>query len=94
MFSTVDARVLQAWRVEGDRRARVGIPRALKDAADRAEALPSEARLWEIAWELAHREADSGPGRLAVEVWEVHYGADMRPSPRRLRAVEVDVPGP
>jgi hypothetical protein len=86
MFSTVDARHLQAWRQEDGAWAPVELPPDLEDAAERAEALPSRARLRSLARALAR----SGPGApVRVEVWETRFDAAMQPVPRRLRAEEV-----
>jgi hypothetical protein len=90
MFSAVDARHLQAWRLEGAAWARVEIPPELDDAAERAEALPSRSRLRSLARALA----EDGPGApVRVEVWETRFDAAMQPLPRRLRAEEVDAGG-
>jgi ferric-dicitrate binding protein FerR (iron transport regulator) len=90
MFSTVDARHLVAWRLTQEGWARVGLPDGLADAAERAEALPTAARLRRLAGDVARTEP--GAPALRVEVWETRFGPGMRPAPRRL-AVEELGPG-
>jgi hypothetical protein len=86
MFSTVDERRLFAWRVEAGGLRRLELPNDLDDAAERAEALPSEARLRAIADSLVAREP--GGGAVRVEVWEARFGPSMAPELHRLRSVE------
>jgi hypothetical protein len=88
MFSTVDERRLLAWRVGPGGGRPLELPEELEDAADRAEALPSEARLRAVAQALG--AAAPGEGALRVEVWETRFDTEMRPQARRLAAVEVD----
>ena len=86
MFSTVDERQLSAWRVGPDGEAPLELPEELEDAAERAEALPSEGRLRALAEALASRAAGGG---VRVEVWEMRFGPAMEREPRRLGAAEV-----
>jgi hypothetical protein len=91
MFSTVDERRLVAVAVGAQGEERIELPAALGDAAERAEALPTEARLRAIAEELA---ADPPPvaRALRIEVWETRFGPAFEPRFERLRAVSVEVP--
>jgi hypothetical protein len=91
MFSTVDERRLVAVSVGAQGEERIELPRALEDAAERAEALPTDARLRAIAEALA---ADPPPVARAVrvEVWETSFGTAFEPRYARLGAVQVEVP--
>ena len=93
MFSTVDERRLVAISVGAQGEERIALPEAFDDAADRAEALPTEARLRAIAEEIA---ADPPPVAHAVrvEVWETRFGPAFEPRFERLGAVQVEVPAP
>jgi hypothetical protein len=90
MFSTVDERHLLAIAVGADGERAIELPYALDDAADRAEALPTESRLRAIAAEIAD---DPPPGARAVrvEAWEMHFGPAFERRPERLRAALVEV---
>jgi hypothetical protein len=93
LFSTVDERRLVAVAVGAQGEERLALPEAFDDAAERAEALPSEARLRAIAEGLA---ADPPPVARAVrvEVWETRFGPAFEPRHERLGAVQVEVPAP
>jgi hypothetical protein len=88
MFSTVDQRRLLAFEegAGGDRP--LDLPAALDDAAERAEALPTESRLRAIARALAGDAAGNGVP-VRVEVVEVDFDRAMAPHPRRLAVVRV-----
>jgi hypothetical protein len=91
MFSTVDTREVHAWRISAGGEERLALPRDLEEAARRAEALPSERRVADLARDLARSgPADAG---VRVEVWETRFGSSMRPEPRRLRSVTLGVRG-
>ena len=64
MFSTVDERHFRALRIDAEGEQPVELPPELEDAAERAEALPSEARLRALAGALATDPALAG-GDLA-----------------------------
>ena len=93
MFSTVDERRLVAVAVGAHGEEPIELPAAFDDAADRAEALPTERRLRAIAEQLA---ADPPPVARAirVEVWETRFGPRFDPRFERLGAVQVEVPAP
>jgi hypothetical protein len=83
MFSTVDARDLEI-EVVGDPAARLEVPERLEDAADRAVAMPTRARVEALANALA---VESGrPVRVAV--WEVRFDRAMQPLTTLLRRAE------
>jgi hypothetical protein len=88
MFSTVDERALRVTRVDARGAHPVEIPEALEDAAERVEALPSEAWLRAFLRALAEDPELAG-AELRAEVWETHYDASMRPVPRRLAGVQI-----
>jgi hypothetical protein len=90
MFSTVDERRLVAIAVTPQGETRIALPSALDDAADRAEALPTGARLRAIAEDLA---TDPPPGVRAVrvEVWETRFGPTFEPRAERLAEARVEV---
>jgi len=88
MFSTVDARRVTVTRIDPEGERALGIPEEFEDAADRCEGLPTEGCLRDLATAIAARP-EQGGGALRVEVWETHFDRDMRPVPRRLRAVTV-----
>ena len=87
MFSTVDTRKIQMWRVGRAGEERLEVPRSLEDAAKRAEVLPSEGRLAALARDLL--ETSSAGSAVRVEVWETRFDPEMRPEARRLRSVTV-----
>ena len=88
MFSTVDERHFRALRIAAEGEQPVELPPELEDAAERAEALPSEARLRALAGALATDPALAG-ATLRAEVWETSFDAAMRPLPRRIAGVLV-----
>jgi hypothetical protein len=87
MFSTVDTRRIQAWRVGPGGEERLDLPQTLGDAAKRAEALPTEGRLAALARDLL--ETSSGGSAIRVEVWETRFDPEMRPEATQLRSVMV-----
>jgi hypothetical protein len=93
MFSTVDERRLVAVAIEADGEERIELPGWLADAADRAEALPTDRRLRAIGEALAS-EPPPVARAIRVEVWETRYGPALELRLARLRAVEVEVPAP
>jgi hypothetical protein len=89
MFSTVDERRLLAWRIDAGGEQPLELPYALEDAAERAEALPREARVRAVAEALA--ASLTGARAVRAEVWEMRFGPEMQREPQRLRAVRVEV---
>jgi hypothetical protein len=87
MFSAVDTRVIQVWRVGPHGEERLEVPSRLEDAAKRAEALPSEGRLAALARDLF--ESSSAEVAVRVEVWETRFDSEMRPEAKQLRSVTV-----
>jgi hypothetical protein len=88
MFATVDQRRLLAFEEGADGDRPLDLPAALDDAAERAEALPTQARLRAIARALARDPARDG-APVRVEVVEVDFDGAMRPHTRRLGVVRV-----
>jgi hypothetical protein len=90
MFSTVDERRVLAVATERDAERPIELPEELEDAADRAAALPTGARLRAIAEALAD---DPPPGARAVrvEAWRMRFGPAFERRPQRLGAAEVEV---
>jgi hypothetical protein len=89
MFSTVDERRLLAFRIGAGGEQPLELPYELEDAAERAEALPREARVRAVAEALAAQQP--GAQAVRVEVWEMRFGPEMERQPQRLRAVRVEV---
>jgi hypothetical protein len=89
MFSTVDERRLRLFRIDAGGERQLDVPPELEDAAERVEALPSEAWLRAFVGALAEDPELAGAA-LRAEVWETRFDASMRPVPRRLAGVAVD----
>jgi hypothetical protein len=89
MFSTVDQRQLRLFRIDAGVERPLEVPPELEDAAERVEALPSEAWLRAFLGALAADPELAGAG-LRAEVWETRFDASMRPVPRRLAGALVD----
>jgi hypothetical protein len=88
MFSTVDERRLRLFRIDAAGERPLEVPPELEDAAERVEALPSQAWLRAFLGALAADPELAGAG-LRAEVWETRFDASMRPLPRRLAALEL-----
>jgi hypothetical protein len=92
MFSTVDARDVRVLREGPGGEEEVRLPRSLRDEADRAAVLPTEARLRALARSVAARPELAGAA-LRVEAWESRFGPSLRPEPRLLRSLRVEPDG-
>jgi|GEM_PF-3661827 len=96
MFATVDAREVRVLALAPLGERELGVPRFLRDEADRAATLPTEARMRALARALApHPERAGAP--LRIEIWETRFAASpeegLARRPERLRALVVDPEG-
>jgi hypothetical protein len=95
MFSTPDAprnRAVRAYVLTPGVRREVKIPDHLSDAALRAGAMPTDARLTALARGIAEIPTPEAvtPKAVVIEVWRAAYEPlSLAPSPRIVKSLEV-----